>query len=130
MQALQPFFVPDSEHARAEKRLSELQWGIGDTPEAKELKQRWKMERMRHLPMKKNRGISVSMSPGLRLMVRPHGLGNLQFSSRRQVGPPNNPSEVSIGVLNDGTIADIYNKKAHPPMVKFQPTIGVEMKIG
>lgn len=127
---LQPFFVLDSERARAQKRLSELQWGIEEAPEAKEMKQRWKMERMRRMPMRQSKGISVSLSPGMRLMLRPSGLGNLQIYSRRQVGPPHNPNEVSIGVHNDGKISDVYNKKAQPPLVKFQPTIGIDLSLG
>lgn len=128
VQDLQPSFVEDSESAHAEKRLSELQWGIGDTPEAKEMKQRWKLERMRQSPIRHRGGISVSLSPGLRLMLRPQGFGNIEFWSRRQVGQPQNPSEVSIGIVNDGLIGDIYNKKPRPPVVKLQPAVGVEFK--
>lgn len=126
---LQPFFVLDSERDRAEKRLSELQWSIADTIEAKEMKQRWKMEQMRRLYMRQPKGVSVSLSPGMHLMLRPEGFGNLQIYSRRQVGPPHNPNEISIGVHNDGKISDIYNNKANPPLVKFQPTIGIQMSI-
>lgn len=127
---LQPSFVDDSERDRAEKRLSELQWGIGDTPEAKEMKQRWKMEQLRRMPMRQSSGISVSLSPGIRLMLRPEGLGNFQLYSRRQVGPPHNPNEVAIGVLNDGKVADVYHRKPKPPFIKFQPSVGVDLSFG
>jgi len=127
VQELLPFFVSNTERDRAEKRLSELQWGIGDTPEAKEMQQRWKMERMRRMPMRQSKGISVSLSPGMRLMFRPSGFGNFQVYSRRQVGPMHNPNEVSIGLHNDGNVVDVYNKKPTPPLIKFQPTIGIDV---
>lgn len=127
---LLPVFVENSERDRAEKRLSELQWGIGDTPEAKEMMQRWKMERLRQMPTRQSKGISVSLSPGLRLMLRPGGLGNFQMNSRRQVGPIHNPNEISLAVHNDGNVMDVYNKKPKPPFIKFQPTIGVDISSG
>lgn len=125
---LQPFFAADSERSRAEERLSELQWGIAEQPEAKDMLQQWKMERLRR-PVRQSR-LSVSLSPGMRLMLRPPGLGNLHFYSLRQVGPPHNSNEVAFGVLNDGDVADIYHKKARPPFAKFQPTLGVEVSLG
>jgi len=127
---LLPAFVENSERDRAEKRLSELQWGIGDTPEAKEMMQRWKMEKLRQMPMRQSKGISVSLSPGLRLMLRPGGFGNFQLNSRRQVGPIHNPNEISLAVHNDGNVMDVYNKKPKPPFIKFQPTIGVDVSSG
>merc|ERR1712183_935582 len=126
-QELRPVFVEDAERLRAEQRLSELQWGILETPEGKELQQKWKIEKMRRNPVRQSRGMSVSLSPGLRLMFRPEGMGNFQFSSKRQVGPPHNPNEVSIGVLNDGNVIDVYNQKPRPPLIKFQPTIGLDL---
>lgn len=127
---LLPFFVENPERDRAEKRLSELQWGIHEFPEAKEMQQRWKMERMRRMPLRQSKGLSVSLSPGMRLMFRPSGFGNFQVYSRRQVGPPHNPNEVVIGVLNDGNVIDVYNKKPKPPLIKFQPTVGVDVSAG
>jgi len=127
---LQPFFVQNSERDRAQRRLSELQWGIQDTPEAKEMQQRWKMERMRRMPQRQSRGLSVSLSTGFRLMFRPSGFGNFQMHSRRQVGPPHNPNEVAIGVLNDGDVIDVYNNKPKPPLIKFQPAIGIDISGG
>lgn len=127
---LLPFFIQNSESERAERRLAELQWGIDNTPEGKELKNRWKMDRLRRMPMRQSKGISVSLSPGFRLMFRPQGFGNMQLYSKRQVGPPHNPSEVSIGVLNDGNVIDVYNKKPKPPLVKFQPTVGIDISAG
>lgn len=127
---LMPFFLDNSERDRAQKRLSELQWGIADTPEGKDMQQRWKMERMRRMPMRQSKGLSVSLSPGMRLMLRPSGFGNAQFFSRREVGPPHNPSEVSIAVLNDGKVIDPYTKSTQPPLIKFQPTIGVDVSTG
>eukprot|EP00435_Cladocopium_sp_Y103_P050123 s98_g15.t1 len=50
-----PFFVANPERDRAERRLSELQWGIADTPEGKEMKQRWKMDRLRRAPTRQSR---------------------------------------------------------------------------
>merc|ERR1712232_393087 len=63
---LMPEFIKDSERARVERRLSELQWGILDTPEGKDLQQRWQTDRIRRMPMRQSRGISVSLSPGMR----------------------------------------------------------------
>lgn len=120
----------ESERDRAERRLSELQWGIGDTSEGKEMKQRWKMERMRRMPMRQSKGITASISPGMRLMVRPPGLGNMQMYSRRQVGPPHNPNEVAIGVLNDGDVVDVYNNEPRPRTFKLQPTMAIDLSLG
>eukprot|EP00927_Polykrikos_kofoidii_P067935 TRINITY_DN63364_c0_g1_i1.p1 TRINITY_DN63364_c0_g1~~TRINITY_DN63364_c0_g1_i1.p1 ORF type:complete len:353 (-),score=63.35 TRINITY_DN63364_c0_g1_i1:109-1167(-) len=127
---LQPEFVENPERDRAEQRLSKLQWAIMDTPEGKEIQQKWQMEKLRRNPTKQSRDVSVSFSPGMRLLLRPGGFGNFQLSSKRQVGPPHNPSEVSIGVLNDGSIIDVYRDKPKPPLVKFQPTVGIDLKIG
>lgn len=127
---LLPFFVESSERERAEQRLSELQWGIANTPEAKEMQKRWKMERMMRMPMRQSKGPSISLSYGMRLMFRPGGFGNLQVQSRRQVGPPHNPNEIAVGVLNDGDVMDVYNKKPKPPLIKFQPTVGVDVSAG
>jgi len=122
-----PFFVGNPERDRAEQRLSELQWGIADTPEGKEMKQRWKMDRLRRAPTRQSRDIAISLSPGMRLMLRPSGLGNFQLFSRRKVGPTNNPNEVAFGIHNDGKVIDVYNDKPHPPLIKFQPTIAIEL---
>jgi len=131
---LQPDFVENSERERAEKRLSELQFGILDTPEGKEMQEKWKIDKMKRNPMRQSRGISISLSPGLRLMFRPSGLGNFQASSKRQVGPPNNPNEVSIATLNDGDVIDVYPKKGgprpRPPLIKFQPSVAVDLSLG
>lgn len=127
---LQPFFVENPERDRAERRLSELQWGITEETEAKEMMQRWKMARMRGMQSRQSKGISVSLSPGMRLMFRPGGFGNWQINSKRQVGPPHNPNEVSMALLNDGDVIDVYNKKQNPPLIKFQPTIGVDLSLG
>lgn len=130
VKALQPFFVENPERDRAERRLSELQWGIIDTEEGREMKAKWKQERLRRMPMRQSKGVSVSLSPGLRLMFRPGGFGNMQIFSRRQVGPPHNPNEVSLGMLNDGNVIDVYNKKPKPPLIKFQPTLAVDLSLG
>jgi len=124
---LLPFFVSNPERDRAERRLSELQWGIADTPEGKEMKQRWKMERLRRAPQRQSKDIAISLSPGMRMMFRPSGLGNFQLFSRRKVGPTNNPNEVAFGIHNDGKVIDVYDNKPHPPLIKFQPTIAIEL---
>jgi len=127
VEELLPFFITNTERDRAEKRLSELQWGIGDTAEGKEMKQRWKMERLRRAPMRQSKDISISLSPGMRLMLRPSGLGNFQLFSRRKVGPNQNPNEVALGIHNDGKVIDVYNNKPNPPFIKLQPTIAIEL---
>lgn len=127
VEELRPVFVSNTERDRAEKRLSQLQWGIGDTAEAKEMKQRWKMERLRRAPTRQSKDISISLSPGMRLMLRPSGLGNFQLFSRRKVGPNQNPNEVALGIHNDGKVIDVYNNKPNPPFIKFQPTLAIEL---
>ncbi|CAE7945997.1 unnamed protein product [Symbiodinium sp. KB8] len=127
VEELRPVFVSNTERDRAEKRLSQLQWGIGDTAEGKEMKQRWKMERLRRAPTRQSKDISISLSPGMRLMLRPSGLGNFQLFSRRKVGPNQNPNEVALGIHNDGKVIDVYNNKPNPPFIKFQPTLAIEL---
>lgn len=130
VKGLQPEFVENSERDRAEQRLSQLQWGIMDTQEGQEMQQRWKMDKMRRMPMHQSRGISVSLSPGINLMLRPPGFGNFQMQSKREVGPPHNANAVSIGLLNDGNVVDVYNDKPSPPKLKFQPTVSIDLSIG
>jgi len=130
---LQPSFVTNSGHERAEKRLSELQWDIEKTPEAKEMLNRWQQAKLRRSMGSRKMEPSFSLSPGLRLMLRPDflgGLGTLQAKANREVGDAHNPAEISIGVLNDGQVADIYNSKPHPQVAKIQPVLNMEIRFG
>lgn len=127
MAELRPFFMDDSERNFTERRLSKLQWGIDDEREAKEMKGKWAEERIRKFQRSQRNGISVSLSPGLRVLLRPHGLGNFQISSRHRVGSPFNPNEVSMNMINDGNIPDTNNGKPRPPFVSVQPTLNVIM---
>mmetsp|Transcript_26483 Transcript_26483/g.39398 ORF Transcript_26483/g.39398 Transcript_26483/m.39398 type:complete len:277 (-) Transcript_26483:16-846(-) len=124
---LRPPFVPDAERAQVERRFSELQWGIQDTAEGQELEQQWKVEKLRRASGRK-RGLSMSFSPGLRVMLRPPGLGNFEVFSNRQLGHTAGSGEISVGIFNDGSIADVYNKKAHPARWKLQPTLGIDLR--
>mmetsp|Transcript_31539 Transcript_31539/g.57971 ORF Transcript_31539/g.57971 Transcript_31539/m.57971 type:complete len:335 (+) Transcript_31539:117-1121(+) len=130
---LQPSFVTNSGHERAEKRLSELQWDIEKTVEAREMLNRWQQAKLRRSMGARKMEPSVSLSPGLRLMFRPDflgGLGTLQAKGNREIGEAHNPAEISIGVLNDGQVADIYNSKPHPPVAKIQPVLNLELRFG
>jgi len=128
---LQPFFVTDSGHDRAEQRLSELQWGVEQTPEAKEMMNRWNTDRMRRaMGGRKTPSLSMpGMGLGWRLMLRPDalgGLGGFQMNARRETATGN---EYSFGVLNDGKVADIYNDKEKPQFAKFQPIVALELRL-
>lgn len=125
-----PSFVPEgsAERSLAEQRLGELAVRLEEQPEVKEMLQQWKIEKLRQSSQQKQeRQFSLSLSPGLRVMLRPGGTGNMQLLTRRQVGPPHNPNEVAVGILNDGNVIDVYNKKPSPPLLKLQPTIGVDV---
>mmetsp|Transcript_89379 Transcript_89379/g.257805 ORF Transcript_89379/g.257805 Transcript_89379/m.257805 type:complete len:188 (+) Transcript_89379:1-564(+) len=128
---LLPSFVESAERERVEQRLSSLQWAIHETPEGKELREKWKADRLKQMgTVRQSRGVSISYTPGLRLLFRPPGFGNLKVSSKRSVGAPHNPSEVVLGVLNDGSIVDVYRKKPAPPLINAQPTIAIDFNIG
>lgn len=131
VRGLLPFFVENAERDRAESRLSRLQWGIHEAPEAQDMLQRWRMNSLRRSgTMHRPRKLSVSLSPGLRLLFRPAGFGNFQVHSQRKVGPQHNLNEVSVGILNDGSVMDVYNQASKPPLLTFQPSIGVDVKTG
>eukprot|EP00931_Biecheleriopsis_adriatica_P013846 TRINITY_DN115360_c0_g1_i1.p1 TRINITY_DN115360_c0_g1~~TRINITY_DN115360_c0_g1_i1.p1 ORF type:complete len:343 (+),score=88.00 TRINITY_DN115360_c0_g1_i1:65-1030(+) len=124
-----PAFAEDVEQADAERRIKETLTSIGETAEAKQLQQRWALQRMRSQQERKF-DVSLSLSPGLRVMFRPKGFGNMKMNIKRSVGPMYNPNEVSVSVFNDGNVMDVYNKQAHPPLMKLQPTVGVDLSMG
>jgi len=125
-----PSFMPErgAERALAEQTLAQLAATLDELPEAKDLLSGWRIEQLRR-QSRGPRGISVSFSPGLRIMMRPDGFGNLQLNTKRQVGPPNNPNEVSLAVLNDGNVMDVYRKQPKPPLFKFQPTVAMDVSL-
>merc|ERR1712014_187915 len=92
----------------AERRLGKLQYNIEDSPESASLRRIWEQKQSKQILAQRTHGISASLDPALRVMLRPPGVGNLQVFSSGHVGPPNNEAMLNIGVLNDGSIADVY----------------------
>eukprot|EP00930_Biecheleria_cincta_P004200 TRINITY_DN105099_c0_g1_i1.p1 TRINITY_DN105099_c0_g1~~TRINITY_DN105099_c0_g1_i1.p1 ORF type:complete len:341 (-),score=68.98 TRINITY_DN105099_c0_g1_i1:251-1273(-) len=119
----------DPEEAAAERRLGELQFQIENSAAGSALQKIWQEDRMQQLLSKRAHGISVSLDPALRVLLRPDGLGNLQIFSVGPVGPPNNPATVNVGVMNDGSIADVYREHPEPPRISIQPAVKVNMNV-
>jgi len=79
---------------------------------------------------KRAHGVSVSLDPSLRVMLRPEGIGNLQIFSVGPMGSPSNPTTVNVGIMNDGSIADIYREHPVPPKLSVQPAVKFNVNLG
>lgn len=119
----------DPESEEAERRLGELQFRIEDTADGRRLRGAWDRARVNKLMNERAHGMSVSLDPGLRVMLRPEGLGNLQVFSVGPAGPPDHPAEVQIGIMNDGSIADVYREHPVPPKIALQPAVKVNLNL-
>lgn len=119
----------DPEEVAAERRLGEVQFLVESSAAGSALQKIWQESRMQQLLSKRAHGISVSLDPALRVLLRPDGLGNLQIFSVGPVGPPNNPATVNVGVMNDGSIADVYREHPEPPRLSIQPAVKVNMNL-
>mmetsp|Transcript_126856 Transcript_126856/g.206236 ORF Transcript_126856/g.206236 Transcript_126856/m.206236 type:complete len:328 (+) Transcript_126856:84-1067(+) len=119
----------DLEQAGVERRFGEIQWGIEDSAEGRALRRTWEQKQLRRLMSERAPGVSVSLDPGLRVMVRPPGMGNVQVYSSGLLGSPNRPARVDVGVMNDGSIADIYRESPVPPVLSVQPALGVNLRL-
>eukprot|EP00927_Polykrikos_kofoidii_P050823 TRINITY_DN44699_c0_g1_i1.p1 TRINITY_DN44699_c0_g1~~TRINITY_DN44699_c0_g1_i1.p1 ORF type:complete len:353 (+),score=71.77 TRINITY_DN44699_c0_g1_i1:23-1060(+) len=122
--------VEEQQHDRdAYMRLGELQFGIERSSDGVALSQRWELKQNENALSKRAHGIKVSFDPALRVMFRPEGMGNLQIFSAGPVGPPNKKALVNIGVLNDGSMADVFREHPTPPKVAVQPAVKVNLDI-
>jgi len=119
----------EEEDAEVERRFGELQYTIEASGEGVALRRLWERKRNDKLMGERAHGASVSLDPALRLMVRPEGIGNVQIYSQGPVGPPNQPAIVNIGIMNDGSIADIYREHPTPPLFAFQPAVKVNVDL-
>lgn len=132
MQSLVPSWASldqDVEQAGVERRFGEIQWGIEDSEEGRALRRMWEQKHIQQLMSERAPGVSVSLDPGLRVMIRPPGMGNVQVYSSGPVGPPNRPARIDIGFMNDGSIADIYREVPAPPVLSVQPALGVNLRL-
>lgn len=120
----------DPEEAAVEKRLGDLELTIEDSQDGQALQLQWDKSETQRLLSRRAQGFSVSFDPALRVMVRPEGLGNLQVFSVGPVGPPDKPAVVNIGILNDGSIADVYREMPVPPLFAVQPAVKVNFNVG
>jgi len=66
------------------------------------------------------RGLSVNLEPALRLVLRPAGLGSLQVFADGRAGPPGQQVPVSVGIVNDRSLADVYREHPVPAAVALQ----------
>lgn len=120
----------DPELAQVEQRLGELQFGIEASAKGRAVLWNLEQRRQKRLLKKRAHGVAVSLDPGLRVMLRPEGLGNLQIFSEGPVGPPNMPGLVKVGIMNDGSIADVYREHPVPPKIAVQPAVKVNLNLG
>lgn len=116
----------EPEQAEVERRLGELQFEVELSADGRAVLGDLEQQRQRQLLRRRASGVSVSLDPGLRVMVRPEGLGNLQVFSEGPVGP----ARVNVGVMNDGLIADVYREHPVPPKISLQPAVRVNLNLG
>jgi len=133
---LLPSWTPDEaasnlamEHDEAARRLGALQFRIEDSGAGQALASAWERKNAERAMGKRAHGLSVSFDPALHVMIRPEGLGNLQVFSSGTVGPPNSPAQVDIGILNDGSIADVYREHPVPALFAMQPAVKVNVNL-
>lgn len=119
----------EQELAAAEGRLGELQFTIEDSVGGRGVQVQWAQRRHKRLTNERAHGLSVSLDPALRLMVRPEGMGNIQIFGSGPVGPPNSPAQVHVGVMNDASMSDTYREHPVPPMFSLQPAARVNLNV-
>jgi len=119
----------DPEAQAAERRLGLQQFRVEESQAGRALQARWASQASKRLLGQRAHGFSISVDPALRVMVRPEGLGNLQVFSTGPVGPPDQPATVNIGVMNDGSMADVYREHPVPPLVAVQPAAKVNLNL-
>mmetsp|Transcript_9421 Transcript_9421/g.17439 ORF Transcript_9421/g.17439 Transcript_9421/m.17439 type:complete len:313 (+) Transcript_9421:40-978(+) len=129
---LQPAWVEtaDADEDATERRLGELQFSIEDSREGLALQREWEDRHTRDLMSRRAYGMSVSLDPALRVLVRPEGLGNLQVFSEGPVGPPSHPADVNFGVINDASMPDVYREHPVVPFLDVQPAVTVNLNLG
>lgn len=133
---LLPVWTPDDaigkltlEQDEASRRLGALQFRIEESGPGQALAAAWDRKSAQRAMGKRAHGLSVSFDPALHVMIRPEGLGNLQVFSSGSIGPPNSPAQVDIGILNDGSIADVYREHPVPALFAMQPAVKVNVNL-
>lgn len=118
-----------SEDAAAEGRLGELQFGIEETAGGQYLARVWQLKREKSVMNERAHGVSLSVDPALRVLLRPEGLGNVQIYSAGPAGPPDNPLSVNVGIINDASMADVYREHPVPPLIAAQPAVRLNVNV-
>jgi len=119
----------DPAQQSAERHLGELQFTIEDSAEGQNLQKQWEDQRLQDLMSRRAYGVSVSLDPALRVLIRPEGIGNLQVFSEGPLGPPSHPADMNLGIMNDGSIADVYREHPVPPFLSVQPAVNVNLNL-
>ncbi|CAK8995664.1 Hypothetical protein SCF082_LOCUS4456 [Durusdinium trenchii] len=119
----------DVKTSETERRLGELQFTIEDGTEGQALQKQWQDRRLQDLMSRRAYGMSVSLDPALRVLIRPEGIGNLQVFSQGPLGPPSHPADMNLGIMNDGSIADVYREHPVPPLLAVQPAVNVNLNL-
>lgn len=119
----------DVSSAEVEERLGQLQFGIEASTEGNTVLEALEQKRRQRLLDTRAHGVAVSVDPGLRVMVRPEGLGNFQIFSEGPVRPFGSSGNMHVGIINDGSIADVYREHPVPPMLAVQPAMQVNVKV-
>eukprot|EP00929_Paragymnodinium_shiwhaense_P082479 TRINITY_DN4346_c0_g1_i1.p1 TRINITY_DN4346_c0_g1~~TRINITY_DN4346_c0_g1_i1.p1 ORF type:complete len:327 (+),score=102.18 TRINITY_DN4346_c0_g1_i1:56-1036(+) len=112
-----------------ERLLGEVERGIEDSRDGLILQQQWEQGESDKLLSKRAHGVAISLDPELRLMVRPDGIGSFQLFGSGPVGPPNQAANVNLGIINDGTISDVYREHPEPPIIAMQPAVKVNVDV-
>eukprot|EP00435_Cladocopium_sp_Y103_P026366 s1414_g6.t1 len=75
----------DPAQQSAERHLGELQFTIEESAEGQALQKQWEDQRLQDLMSRRAYGVSVSLDPALRVLIRPEGIGNLQVFSEGEL---------------------------------------------
>mmetsp|Transcript_86582 Transcript_86582/g.278008 ORF Transcript_86582/g.278008 Transcript_86582/m.278008 type:complete len:327 (+) Transcript_86582:58-1038(+) len=125
-----PLHSSDDELA-VEHNLGEVEFGIEDSPDGRTVQHQNKQHWQQQLLSKRAHGISAFWEPGLRVLVRPDGIGNLQFfASGPLLAPSGSRINIHFGVVNDGSMSAVYREHPVVPEVVAQPALHVDLNIG
>mmetsp|Transcript_57705 Transcript_57705/g.137289 ORF Transcript_57705/g.137289 Transcript_57705/m.137289 type:complete len:331 (+) Transcript_57705:60-1052(+) len=124
-----PSWAEPVDTSRVEKLLGELCMEIERSVEGQQIRTLWENRRIQQVINDQGPVSWPDVKPSLHVMLRPEGFGALQIYTSGPIGPPYYPATMHIGILNDGSIADVYREHPTPPLVSVQPKFDVDMKL-
>lgn len=119
----------DEADAQVEQRLGRLEYSIEESPAGEALRAEWSEKERHDMMSRRTLGLSMSVDPALRVVLRPEGLGNLNVFASGPMGSPGSPVKVNIGLVNDGSMGDVYREHPAFPKITLQPALHMNVKI-